>query len=154
MGKIMLIGNQNDESHKIGNWMLAPGLGFAEDMIIDQHFAQRSRIGRLLGGVALNPGVLGIGIDEDTAVIIEGHQLHVLGRNAVYIVDGKSVTHTNISEESGDKTMSMHNVHLHILADSDVFNLDTRHPFCQKRPSKDAPANLNPGVRASILQRK
>lgn len=126
MGKTMLIGGENSESHKVGNWMMAPGLGFVENMIIDQHFAQRGRIGRLLGAVALNPGILGIGIDEGTAIIVEEDQFQILGENAVYVVDGRGVTYTNISEASAEQTMSMHDVRLHILADGESFNLRER----------------------------
>ena len=126
MGETMLIGGSGDDSHKVGNWMMAPGLGLVENMVIDQHFAQRGRIGRLLGAVALNPGVLGIGIDEDTAIVIEDIHFKVIGSNAVYVVDGHKVSSTNIAEASADKTMSMHNVLLHILAENEVFNLKTR----------------------------
>jgi cyanophycinase len=129
MGKTMLVGGENVESHKVGNWMMAPGLGFLENMLIDQHFAQRGRIGRLLGAVALNPGVLGIGIDEDTAIVVEKDQFRVIGTNAVYVVDGRTVTYTNISEASADNTMSMHGVSLHILATGEVFNLSERIPY-------------------------
>lgn len=128
MGETMLVGGENTESHKVGNWMMAPGLGFVQNMIIDQHFAQRGRIGRLLGAVALNPGVLGIGIDEDTAVIVEDHTFKVIGTNAVYVVDGRGVTYTNISEAAADKTMSMHDVRLHILSEGEAFDLKTRRP--------------------------
>ncbi len=57
---------------------MAPGLGLVRDVIIDQHFAERGRIGRLLGAVGLTPRVLGLGIDEDTAVIVEGDAFQVL----------------------------------------------------------------------------
>lgn len=126
MGKTMLVGGENAESHKVGNWMMAPGLGFAEEMLIDQHFAQRGRIGRLLGAVALNPGILGIGIDEDTAIMVEGDCFEVLGNNAVYVVDGRSVSYTNISEATADRTMSMHDVTLHILAENEKFHIHSR----------------------------
>lgn len=126
MGKTMLIGGENAESHKVGNWMMAPGLGFVENMIIDQHFAQRGRIGRLLGAVALNPGILGIGIDEGTAIIVKEDRFQILGENAVYVVDGRGVTYTNISEASAEQTMSMHDVRLHILADGESFDLKER----------------------------
>lgn len=126
MGQIMLVGGENAESHKIGNWMMAPGLNLAKGMIIDQHFAQRGRIGRLLGAVALNPGILGIGIDEDTAIIVEDGRFQVIGTNAVYVVDGHSISYTNISEASPEKTMSMHDVKLHILADQEIFDFKIR----------------------------
>ncbi len=126
MGETMLVGSEATESHKVGNWMMAPGLGLVKNMIIDQHFAQRGRIGRLLGAVALNPGVLGIGIDEDTAIIVEDGMFKVVGTNAVYVVDGTAVTYTNISEAAAEKTMSMHNVKIHILSCEEVFDLQTR----------------------------
>ena len=131
MGKTMLVGNEASEAenHKVGSWMMAPGLGFIEDILIDQHFAQRGRISRLLGAIALNPGVLGIGIDEDTAIIIDQNQFRVIGRHAVYVIDGRNVSYTNISEAAAEKTMSMHNVRLHILSCSDKFDIQDRKPF-------------------------
>ncbi len=126
MGKTMLVGGEGGESHKVGNWMMAPGLGFIEDLIIDQHFAQRGRIGRLLGAVALNPGILGIGIDEDTAIVVKGDKFKVIGANAAYVVDGRYVTTTNVSEAAANETMSVHDIHLHILANRESFNLANR----------------------------
>jgi cyanophycinase len=126
MGKTMLVGGENAESHKVGNWMMAPGLGFMENILIDQHFAQRGRIGRLLGAVALNPGVLGIGIDEDTAILVRDNEFRVLGNNAVYVIDGRYVTYTNISEAAAEKTMSMHDTRLHVMASSERFDLKNR----------------------------
>ncbi len=126
MGTTMLVGSELSDNHKVGNWRMAPGLGLVEDILIDQHFAQRGRIGRLLGAVALNPGVLGIGIDEDTAIIVKEESFAVIGSNAVYVVDGHYVTHTNISEASAEKTMSMHDVRLHILAEGEGFQFTTR----------------------------
>ncbi|WP_373997992.1 cyanophycinase [Bdellovibrio bacteriovorus] len=126
MGEIMLVGGENAESHKVGNWMMAPGMRFVESLIIDQHFAQRGRIGRLLGAVALNPGVLGIGIDEGTAIIVENEQFRIMGENAVYVLDGRGVTYTNISEASADQTMSIHDVKLHVLSEPEVFDLKKR----------------------------
>lgn len=129
MGKTMLLGaEKGSDSHKVGNWLMAPGLGLIGDIIVDQHFAQRGRIGRLLGAVALNPGILGIGIDEDTAILVKDNSFTVIGSNAVYIVDGKHVSSTNISEAAAHKTMSMHNVSLHILGSGEKFNLKTRIP--------------------------
>ncbi|MFN8789901.1 MAG: cyanophycinase [Bdellovibrionales bacterium] len=136
MGKTMLVGDDGVESHKVGNWMMAPGLGFAEEMLIDQHFAQRGRIGRLLGAVAMNPGVLGIGIDEDTAIRVEGDHFQVIGRNAVYVVDGRSVSHTNISEASAERTMSMHDVTLHILAEGEEFHIHDRRVLSTSQGSR------------------
>lgn len=128
MGETMLVGAKS-ESHKVGDWMMAPGLGFLRNIIIDQHFAQRARIGRLFGAVALNPGVLGVGIDENTSVVVSGHRFKVLGENAVYVVDGRTVTSTNASEASAEKTLSVHDITVHILANGEVFDMRSRRPL-------------------------
>ena len=138
MGTTMLVGGEGQESHKVGNWMMAPGLGLIEDILIDQHFAQRGRIGRLLGAIALNPGVLGVGIDEDTAIIVRDSTFKVIGNNAVYVIDGHDVSYTNISEASADKTMSMHDVRLHILAEGESYKLRTRQAYFSNGVSSTA----------------
>ena len=79
--------------------------------------------------MALNPGILGIGIDEDTAIVIQDGDFKVIGKNAVYVVDGRHVRSTNISEADAEKTMSMHDVRLHILAREEKFNLKNRKAF-------------------------
>lgn len=128
MSETMLVQGSSAESHRVGDLHMAPGLGLVPDVIIDQHFAERGRIGRLLGAVAQNPRVLGIGIDEDTAILLEGRQFRVLGSGAVYIVDGSMVTHSNIAEASPERTLSMHGVHLHVLSAGNSYDLDDRRP--------------------------
>lgn len=128
MSETMLVKGSSQESHRIGDLHMAPGLGLVRDVIIDQHFAERGRIGRLLGAVAQNPRVLGIGIDEDTAIVLEGCCFRVAGTGAVYIVDGSGVTHSNIAEASPERTLSMYDVRLHVLSAGDRFDLDRRCP--------------------------
>jgi cyanophycinase len=69
----------------------APGLGFLPGVLIDQHFAQRHRMNRLLGALALHPDELGLGIDEDTAILTDGDRCEVLGNGAVTVVDAGHV---------------------------------------------------------------
>lgn len=128
MSETMLVKGTSSESHRIGDLHMAPGLGLVRDAIIDQHFAERGRFGRLLGAVAQNPRVLGIGIDEDTAIVLEGGVFAVLGAGAVYIVDGSGVTHSNIAEASPERTLSLHDVRLHVLSHGDRFDLAQRRP--------------------------
>ncbi len=128
MSETMLVRGSSQESHRIGDLHMAPGLGLMRDVIIDQHFAERGRIGRLLGAVAQNPRVLGVGIDEDTAIVVDGDQFTVLGVGAVYIVDGTGVTHSNIAEAQPERTLSMHDVRVHVLSRGDRFNLAERRP--------------------------
>jgi cyanophycinase len=135
MCETMLVQGHGSESHRIGDLRMAPGLGLIHDVIIDQHFAERGRMGRLLGAVAHNPRVLGIGIDENTAIVIEGGEsgpedacFYVTGHGAVYVVDGTGVTNSNIAEEKEDRTLSIYDVRLHVLSRGDEFNLRTRRP--------------------------
>jgi len=129
MSDTMLVKGTSKETHRIGDLHMAPGLGLMRNVIIDQHFAERGRFGRLLGAVAHNPRVLGIGIDEDTAALVEEGRLQVIGDGAVYVVDGTGVTYSNVAEAKSDITLSMHDVKVHVLADGDAFDLNSRRPI-------------------------
>ena len=130
MSETMITGGNGEQSHRIdATVQMAPGLGIVNGMIIDQHFAERGRIGRLLGAVAHNPRILGLGIDEDTAVVLEGSTMRVTGAGAVYVVDGRAMSHTNISESEPDCTMSVFDMRLHVLAADDRFDLVKRTPM-------------------------
>jgi len=129
MSDTMMVRGASAETHRIGDLRMAPGLGLVRDVIIDQHFAERGRIGRLLGAVAQSPRVLGVGIDEDTAIIVEGEAFRVIGSGAVYVVDAEGVTASNIAEARAEKTLSMHDVRLHVLASGDGLDLNTRRPL-------------------------
>jgi cyanophycinase len=128
MSETMLVKGTSQETHRIGDLHMAPGLGLIRDVIIDQHFAERGRFGRLIGAVAHNPRVLGIGVDENTAAVVEGGSLTVLGSGAVYIVDGSRVTYSNLAEARSEVTLSMHNMTVHVLAEGDRFDLASRDP--------------------------
>lgn len=128
MSETMLVKGTSKETHRIGDLHMSPGLGLIRDVIIDQHFAQRGRFGRLIGAVAHNPRVLGMGIDEDTAAVVDDEQLRVIGSGAVYIVDGTTMTHSNVAEAQSDRTLSMHHVTVHVLAEGDIFDLKWRRP--------------------------
>ncbi len=112
---------------------MAPGMGLIRDVIIDQHFAERGRFGRLLGAVAHNPRILGIGIDEDTAAIVERGEITVTGSGAVYVVDGTNVSYCNVAEATSEQTLSMHDVTVHVLAEGDRFQLRDRRPEAPSR---------------------
>lgn len=127
MSETMLVRGENASS-RIGELAMAPGLGLLANVIIDQHFAERGRIGRLIAAVAQNPRVLGIGIDEDTAIIVEEGKFRVIGSGAVYLVDASGVTHSNIAETSPDRLLSVHDLKLHVLSSGDNFDLERRQP--------------------------
>ena len=128
MSETMLVRGASDATHRIGDLHMAPGLGLIRDVIIDQHFAERGRFGRLLGAVAHNPRVLGLGIDEDTAAVVEGDAFRVIGSGAVYVVDGTDVTYCNVAEARAECALSMHDVRVHVLSSGDCFDVKTRKP--------------------------
>jgi cyanophycinase len=128
MSETMLVRGSSGESHRIGDLNMAPGLGLIPDVIIDQHFAERGRIGRLLGAVAQNPRVLGIGVDEDTAIVVQNKSFTVVGDGAVYIIDGSDVTHSNVTEARREQALSMFGVRLHVLSAGACFDLTERRP--------------------------
>ena len=128
MSETMLVKGSGQETHRIGDLHMAPGMGLVRNVIIDQHFAERGRMGRLLGAVAHNPRFLGLGIDEDTAAVLEGDRFEVIGSGAVYVVDGAGVSYCNVAEASAESALSMHDVRVHVLSSGDSFDLKTRRP--------------------------
>lgn len=126
MSEIMIVEGYDEEAPMKVTINLAPGMGLIENVIIDQHFNQRGRIGRLLAGVAQNPNILGIGIDEDTAIIVEdGKKFSVLGNGVVTLVDGRNIEYTNISEQFPNEPLALTNVTIHILPE--YFGYDLIH---------------------------
>lgn len=125
-GNMIVDGNSNDPARKC-TLKMGPGLGLLEGAIIDQHFDQRGRLGRLLCGVAENPYMLGIGIDEDTAVrVYPDDHFEVVGTNAVTVIDGKSIKSSNVSELKPDEILSITNVTLHVLPRGYGFDMANR----------------------------
>jgi len=106
---------------------IAAGLGVLPGVIIDQHFQQRNRLGRLLSLIAQNPSLLGLGIDEDTAgVVSPDHVLEVIGRGSVTIIDG-AASETDAWEVGGHRPLMISNVVLHSLPAGYRFDLRRRH---------------------------
>jgi cyanophycinase len=134
MSETMLVGGGDEESHAIGGSVrMAPGLGLIGGVVIDQHFMERGRVGRLMGVVAQNPKNLGIGIDERTSIVVErGESFYVLGSGAVYVIDGTGVSYSNIAEEALRKTLSVYDLKVHVLSQGDRFDLAERLPAVLK----------------------
>ena len=130
MSDTMIVEGEDDESPHKCTLKMSPGLGLVNNIIIDQHFAQRGRIGRLLTAIAQNPEVLGIGIDEDTAIVVSDKgTAEVIGSGAVYFIDGSSISYSNVSEQYSDEILSMFNVKIHVLTEGNRFNLLDKVPF-------------------------
>ncbi|QAA31412.1 cyanophycinase [Clostridium manihotivorum] len=139
MSDTMIVIGDDEESPRKCTLKMSPGLGLVKNIIIDQHFSQRGRIGRLLAGVAQNPEVLGIGIDEDTAIVVhKDDHLKVIGTGAVYIIDGSEITYTNVSEQNQQELLSIYNVRMHVLAKGHRFDLVSKAPFEEERTENEA----------------
>ncbi|RYF00603.1 MAG: cyanophycinase [Oxalobacteraceae bacterium] len=116
-----------------GSVNLGAGLGFLHKVVIDQHFSERQRLSRLLSIVAQNPYLQGIGIDEDTALVIErGVGIEVLGEGAVTVVDGRSMT-TNLHDIANRETPELIDVRLHLLPSGSKYQLPREGDQAQRR---------------------
>jgi cyanophycinase len=105
---------------------LSAGLGLVDGVVVDQHFEQRGRWGRLLAAVALSPRLLGIGLDEDTAAVIHADRtLEVIGKGAVTIVDGSEVA-TDAHNAKGHRPMMVSGASVHALPAGYRFDLRAR----------------------------
>ena len=105
---------------------MAKGLGLAPELVIDQHFRQRDRLGRLVTALSYNPGPLGIGVDEDTAAVIHGGELRVIGSGAVTVLDASAVRYTDCSEVRRGQALSMLGLKLDFLTSGCRYDLRKR----------------------------
>lgn len=122
-------GESTSHPHK-NSVRLSPGLGFLKNIIIDQHFTERGRISRLITAVSYNPYNLGIGIDENTAIILNGNgKLEVYGAGSSTIVDGSQITYNEIAEVDEFQPFSVCGVQLHVLRDGLIYDYLDRHPL-------------------------
>jgi len=122
-------GESTPHPHK-NSVRLSPGLGFLKNIIIDQHFTERGRISRLITAVSFNPYNLGIGIDENTAIILNSEGImEVYGQGSVTIVDGSQITYNEIAEVGDNQEFSVCGVQLHVLRDGLFYDFLNRHPM-------------------------
>ncbi|HRO42911.1 MAG TPA: cyanophycinase [Flavipsychrobacter sp.] len=127
MSNTMIYEGRADHAHLKGEVKITTGLGFIQNSIIDSHFDKRGRFNRLAQAVAANPGATGIGLGEDTGVIVrEGVHLEAIGSGSVVIIDGKKIDHNNIADIDFGKPISVENIIVHIMSCGDVYNLETR----------------------------
>jgi cyanophycinase len=105
---------------------IGPGLGFLPGVVIDQHFSQRGRLGRLITALVQEPAVLGFGIDENTAMVVTDHQIEIIGEGSVTIVDESDSTYNNAGEILKDEALAICGAKLHILPHGYKFDLKTR----------------------------
>jgi cyanophycinase len=106
---------------------MAPGLGLTNQVVVDHHFSERARLGRLMTALGFNPFAVGLGLDEDTAAFIGPHDvLHVVGSGSVTLVDPADIEYSNLYSRSDGEPVCLVNVRVHFLVEGWSFDLKTR----------------------------
>lgn len=131
MPDVMIVEGESETNPRLEVVEMGPGMGFLPGVVIDQHFLQRGRLGRLLSAVTQEPVVLGFGIDENTAVAVSNNQFEVIGEGAVTVVDVAELTHTNLGQILKDEDLAICGAKLHILPHGYRFDLKTRKPILE-----------------------
>ncbi|MFN8863662.1 MAG: cyanophycinase [Flavobacteriales bacterium] len=128
MSNTMIYQGRSDIAHLKGEVKITTGLAFMPDVIIDSHFIKRGRFSRLAQAVASNPACTGIGLGEDTGVIVTGsNHLEVIGSGAVVIIDGRDIRQSNITQVSSGTPISIDNLKVSVLVRGNSYFLKERH---------------------------
>jgi cyanophycinase len=124
MSSTMIYDGSAVKAHLKGEVKFTTGFGFIPHVIIDTHFEKRGRFNRLAQAVAVQPGMLGIGLAEDTGVIIyPGNRVEVIGSGIVTVVNGKTISYTNLADIGDGRPISVEHMIVHILSHGDVYNI-------------------------------
>ena len=127
MSKEMISGGSSQEALVKGAVKMRDGMDFISDLVIDTHFIKRGRFGRLAEAMARHPHLLGLGLAEDTGIIISnGNDFRVIGSGMVVLYDPSHLTHNNHKVLPEGTPISMSNLVVHILAEHDCFTIDNR----------------------------
>ncbi|WP_017318530.1 cyanophycinase [Mastigocladopsis repens] len=140
MPDIMIVEGDSETNPRMEIVDMGPGMAFLPGVVIDQHFSQRGRLGRLIAALAQQPVVLGFGIDENTAMIVTDSQFEVVGQGCVTVVDDSEVIHSNVDDILKDEPLAVCGARLHILPNGYKFDLKTRKPILDNRTVTIAPA--------------
>jgi cyanophycinase len=127
MAEHMIAGGDEGSTPRSDMVTLVPGLGLTHSMIVDQHFRQRDRLGRLLTSIAYNPRPIGIGLDEDTAAFMSpDRKIEVVGSGAITIVDPSEMEYSSMDSAARHDPVSVINIRLHVLVDGGTYDIETR----------------------------
>lgn len=126
MSNTMIISGSSREALIKGTLELTNGLSLINEVTIDTHFTQRGRIGRLIQTVACNPGIIGLGLGEDTSIIIKNKIMEVHGSGLVVIVDGHQITFTDLPEIKDGEPMTVEGLKVHVLGNRKKFHIIER----------------------------
>jgi cyanophycinase len=121
----MIYQGSSSEALLKGEVKITSGLGLIDGVVIDTHFVQRGRIGRLFQAVVGNPKTLGIGLGEDTGLLITNNKMEAIGSGLVILVDGREIKDTNLTQVELGHPISINHLVTHVLSMNDTFDLDT-----------------------------
>ncbi|MBK1990242.1 cyanophycinase [Sphaerospermopsis aphanizomenoides BCCUSP55] len=131
----MIVEGDSQTNPRIEIVEMGPGLGFLPGVVIDQHFSERGRLGRLISALVQEPVVLGFGIDENTAMVVSDGQVEIIGEGSVTVVDESEGTYNNLNQILKDEPLAVCGVKLHILPHGHRFDLKTRQPILERQTS-------------------
>ena len=127
MGQTMIYEGNAARAHLKGEVKMTTGLGFIGSIIIDSHFEKRGRFGRLVQAVATNPSAIGIGLGEDTGMLItEGNKMEAIGSGLVVIIDGHDILHSNIADIPDGNPVSIENLKVHFCEKGNGYLINER----------------------------
>lgn len=126
MSNTMIYEGNATKAHLKGEVKITTGLGFVDDVIIDSHFEKRGRFGRLAQAVAANPSCIGIGLGEDTGMLITSNGMEAIGSGLVIIVDGHDIRHSNIADIPDGCPISIENLKVHFCEKGNGYLLKER----------------------------
>ena len=119
---MIIQGGSTDAAYK-GEVTTATGLGLVKDIVFDTHFIERGRIARLFEVVVSNPAVLGVGLEENTALLIHRNKMEAVGTGMAILLDGRRITNSNLLEVVEGAPLSIENMTLHLMSEHDIFDL-------------------------------
>ncbi|HJQ33827.1 MAG TPA: cyanophycinase [Pyrinomonadaceae bacterium] len=140
MGNSMILGGGGEENPKVGAVEIGPGMDLLIGAVIDTHFSQRGRHGRLLTAVAHYPQDLGLGIDEKTAMVVHRNEFEVIGEGAVVVIDAGAMTYTSLPYTEKGDGLSLYDVRVHVLSAGARFDLSKRAPIVEEGEPKKGKA--------------
>ncbi|TDN37987.1 cyanophycinase [Hymenobacter sp. UV11] len=139
MSQHMIRGGSVPDALLKGAVKMGTGLNLSPAAIIDSHFVKRGRFGRLIEAVALYPKLIGIGLGEDTGILItDGHLVETIGSNLVIILDGFDIVHNNAAAAKKGTTLSIENIKMHVLAKGNVYCMTERKFYVSKEAAVPA----------------
>jgi cyanophycinase len=129
MSSSMILSGESGTAPKVGGVEIGPGMNMVVNTIIDSHFSQRGRHGRLLTAVAHYPQLLGLGIDEQTAAVFKDGTFEVVGQGTVTVFDGRRMKHCDLPYRRDNETIGMFDVCVHVLPSEYSYDLKKREPM-------------------------